>query len=49
MNLQYLTYEEGLVGTQVGLASAIGVITLILTLIVLTSLLRIMNAVVKEA
>jgi ABC-type sugar transport system permease subunit len=37
------------VGTQVGLASAIGVITLILTLIVLTSLLRIMNAVVKEA
>ena len=27
MNLQYLTYQEGLVGTQVGLASAIGVIT----------------------
>lgn len=49
MNLQYLTYQEGLVGTQVGLASAIGVITLILTVIVLTSLLRIMNAVVKEA
>lgn len=49
MNLQYLTYQEGLVGTQVGLASAIGVLTLIMTLFVLTLLFRTMNAVVKEA
>ena len=48
MNLQYLTYQEGLVGTQVGLASAIGVATLVITLMVLATLLRSANAVVKE-
>ncbi len=48
MNLQYLTYQEGLVGTQVGIASAIGVATLVITLLVLTALLRTANAVVKE-
>ena len=48
MNLQYLTYQEGLVGTQVGVASAIGVATLVITILVLTALLRAANAVVKE-
>jgi sorbitol/mannitol transport system permease protein len=48
MNLQYLTYQTGLVGWQVGAASAIGVGTLVLTLVILTSLLRTMNAVVRE-
>jgi sorbitol/mannitol transport system permease protein len=48
MNLQYLTYQTGLVGWQVGAASAIGVATLVLTLVVLTGLLRTMNAVVRE-
>ncbi len=48
MNLQYLTYQTGLVGWQVGAASAIGVATLVLTLILLTGLLRTMNAVVRE-
>ena len=48
MNLQYLTYQEGLVGTQVGAASAIGVATLVITLVILASLLRTANAVVKE-
>lgn len=48
MNLQYLTYQQGLVGTQVGAASAIGVATLIVTLVILASLLRSANAVVKE-
>lgn len=49
MNLQYLTFQEGLVGTQVGVASAIGVATLIVTLFILTTLLKAANAVVKEA
>ena len=48
MNLQYLTYQTGLVGWQVGAASAIGVATLVLTLVILTGLLRTMNAVVRE-
>ena len=48
MNLQYLTYQEGLVGTQVGIASAIGVATLVITLMILATLLRTANAVVKE-
>ncbi|CAA9460014.1 MAG: Various polyols ABC transporter, permease component 1 [uncultured Rubrobacteraceae bacterium] len=48
MNLQYLTFQTGLVGWQVGAASAIGVVTLVLTLVILTGLLRTMNAVVKE-
>lgn len=48
MNLQYLTFQEGLVGTQVGVASAIGVATLIVTLFILTTLLKAANAVVKE-
>lgn len=48
MNLQYLTYQEGLVGTQVGVASAIGVATLIVTLVILATLLRAANALVKE-
>ena len=48
MNLQYLTYQTGLVGWQVGAASAIGVATLVLTLIILTGLLRTMNAMVRE-
>ncbi|MGB3633630.1 MAG: sugar ABC transporter permease [Rubrobacteraceae bacterium] len=48
MNLQYLTYQEGLVGTQVGVASAIGVATLVVTILILTVLLRAANAVAKE-
>ena len=48
MNLQYLTYQTGLVGWQVGAASAIGVATLVLTIFILIFLLRTMNAVVKE-
>lgn len=48
MNLQYLTYNTGLVGTQVGAASAIGVATLVITIVILTSLLKMMNTVVKE-
>ncbi len=48
MNLQYLTYQTGLVGWQVGAASAIGVATLIITIVILVSLLRTANAVVKE-
>jgi len=48
MNLPYLTYDTAVVGTQVGAASAIGVGTLILTLFILTTLLRTANAVVKE-
>lgn len=48
MNLQYLTYNTGLVGTQVGAASAIGVATLVITIVILASLLRTMNTVVKE-
>ena len=49
MNLQYLTYDTAVIGTQVGAASAIGVATLIITLIILTTLMRAANAVVKEA
>ena len=49
MNLQYLTYDTAVVGTQVGAASAIGVGTLIITLVILTGLMRAANAVVKEA
>lgn len=48
MNLQYLTYDTAVIGTQVGAASAIGVGTLVITLILLTSLMRGANAVVKE-
>lgn len=48
MNLQYLTYDTAVVGTQIGAASAIGVATLVLTIILLTSLLRAANVVVKE-
>ncbi len=48
MNLPYLVYQTGLVGWQVGAASAIGVATLIITLLILTLLLRTMNAVAKE-
>jgi sorbitol/mannitol transport system permease protein len=48
MNLQYLTYDTAVVGTQVGAASAIGVATLIITLVILTALLRTANAIVKE-
>ena len=48
MNLQYLTYQTGLVGWQVGAASAIGVAALVITIIILTALARTMNAVVKE-
>jgi len=49
MNLQYLTYDTAVVGTQVGAASAIGVGTLVITLVILTTLMRAANAVVKEA
>ena len=49
MNLQYLTYDTAVVGTQVGAASAIGVGTLVITLVILTGLMRAANAVVKEA
>lgn len=48
MNLQYWTYENGLVATQVGQASAIGVATLIVTLLILALLLKMMNAVTRE-
>lgn len=48
MNLQYLTFQTGLVGWQVGAASAIGVATLVITIAILTGLLRTMNAVVRE-
>ena len=48
MNLQFLTYQNGLVATQVGIASAIGVATLVITLVVLAALLRTMNTVAKE-
>jgi sorbitol/mannitol transport system permease protein len=48
MNLQYLTYDTALVGTQIGVASAIGVITLIITIAILTTLLRAVNAVTRE-
>lgn len=48
MNLQYLTYQTGLVGFQVGAASAIGVATLVITIVILLSLLKTANAVVKE-
>jgi sorbitol/mannitol transport system permease protein len=48
MNLQYLTYQTGLVGWQVGAAAAIGIATLIVTIVILTGLLRTMNAVVRE-
>lgn len=48
MNLQYLTYQTGLVGWQAGAAAALGIATLVITLIILVSLLRTMNAVVRE-
>jgi sorbitol/mannitol transport system permease protein len=48
MNLQYLTYDTAVVGTQIGAASAIGVATLVITLVILSSLMRAANAVVKE-
>jgi sorbitol/mannitol transport system permease protein len=48
MNLQYLTYDTAVVGTQIGAASAIGVATLVITLVILSSLIRAANAVVKE-
>jgi sorbitol/mannitol transport system permease protein len=48
MNLQYLTYQTGLVGWQVGAAAAIGIATLVVTIVILTGLLRTMNAVVRE-
>ena len=48
MNLQYLTYDTGLVGTQVGAGAAIGVATLAITIFILTTLLKTMNSVVKE-
>lgn len=48
MNLQYLTYDTAVVGTQIGAASAIGVATLIVTLVILTLLMRSANAVVQE-
>ena len=44
-----LTYDTAVIGTQVGAASAIGVGTLIITLVILTGLMRAANAVVKEA
>ena len=49
MNLQYLTYDTAVIGTQIGAASAIGVGSLIITLFILTTLMRTANAVVKEA
>lgn len=48
MNLQYLTYQTGLVGWQVGAASAIGVATLAVTIFILISLLKAANAVTRE-
>lgn len=48
MNLQYLTYDTAVVGTQIGAASAIGVATLLVTLVILTLLMRAANTVVKE-
>jgi sorbitol/mannitol transport system permease protein len=49
MNLQYLTYDTAVSATQIGAASAVGVGTLVITLILLTALMRGANAVVKEA
>jgi sorbitol/mannitol transport system permease protein len=48
MDLQFLTYLNALVSTQVGQASAIGVASLVVTLAVLWVLMKIMNAVTKE-
>lgn len=48
MNLQYWTYDTGLVGWQIGAASALGMLTLLVTLIILTSLMRTINAAVTE-
>lgn len=48
MNLQYLTYQTGLVGWQVGAAAALGLASLVVTLLILFALLKIMNAVVRE-
>jgi sorbitol/mannitol transport system permease protein len=48
MNLHYLIYDTAVVGTQVGAASAMGVGALIVTLVILTSLMRAAKAVVQE-
>lgn len=48
MNLQYLTYQTGLVGWQVGAAAALGIASLIVTLVILFALLKTMNAIVRE-
>ncbi|MGF1472047.1 MAG: carbohydrate ABC transporter permease [Rubrobacteraceae bacterium] len=48
MNLQYLTFQTGLVGWQAGAAAALGVASLIVTLVILFALLKIMNAIVRE-
>ena len=48
MNLQYLTYQTGLVGWQIGAASALGIATLIVTLVILATLMKSINAVAKE-
>ena len=44
MNLQYLTYQTGLVGWQAGAAAALGIGSLVVTLIILFALLKTMNA-----
>lgn len=48
MNLQYLTYQTGLVGWEIGAASALGIATLIVTLVILGVLLKGINRLVKE-
>ncbi len=48
MNLQYLTFQVGLVGWQIGSASALGIGTLVVTLIILGVLLKGINRLVKE-
>lgn len=45
MNLQFWTYLNALVATQVGIASAIGVATLVVTLLILMLLMRVVNAI----
>lgn len=48
MNLQYLTYQTGLVGWQVGAAAALGMASLVVTLLILFGLLKSMNAAVTK-
>lgn len=48
MNLQFLTYLNALVSTEVGNASAIGVASLIVTLVVLGVLVKVLNTLTRK-